>query len=123
MMIAALALLTGNRPQPAGDGPAAGKLQRGRQWEISVDARDAPGPTAFTVYYLGERRQLDLTNLTVPRAAIMSLPLPKPGRGVKRVVIEVSPPAGSLVCLEIRQGTLSHPHGFFGNHRIVMDVE
>lgn len=121
-MIAALAVLMGSQ-LPSGKSNHAGKLQHGQEWHIDVDATDAPGPTAFTVYYLGERRQRDLKNLTVPGAATMSLPLAKPGRGVKRIVIEVSPPAGSLVCVEIRQGSLSHPSGFFGDHRIVIDVE
>lgn len=66
-----------------------GTLQRDA-WVMEF-ASSSAGTTAITVYYLG--RELRVKGIiSVPAAATVQHTFPKPGSGVKRIIIEADPP-------------------------------
>ena len=118
--VCALAVLIWICPPARADYP--GTLQGNQGWEINVDAASA-NATALTVYYLGDRRVLDLDILTVPPGSRLTLSFPMPGRGVRRIVIQVDPQGNSAVGLEIKQGATSYTYSSNGDGRLVLDVK
>ena len=79
------------------------------------------GNTAVTVFYLG-RNPPDPTIITVPAIATVQYPFPKPGRGVKRIIVAVHPPKGATVPVEVTQ-LGSFPETCVGDTDLVFDVE
>ena len=71
-----------------------GTLQR-EAWTLEI-ASASPATTAVTVYSLGNGLQM-LAILSVPAGATVQQDFAKPGKTVRRILIEVDPPpAGTL---------------------------
>ena len=106
-----------------------GTLLRDLEWQIGFDNSASCCPTAMTIYYLGNRRVLDLENVTVPGNADVSqgrvlYSFAKPGTGVRRIIIEVD--SGSIAVettIDVTQTGGSFPATLRGFGRVVFDVE
>jgi hypothetical protein len=100
-----------------------GILKRDQDWFLNVDNSSSPaGHTAITAYYLGSRRD-DIEILRAPAGARVQFPFSAPGRGVRRIIIEVSPPTRNhTIPVEVSQMN-SVPETCVGDCRLVFDVE
>ena len=87
---------------PTAQAEFKGQMRRDLEWNLSVDNSSTTGGTAVTVYYLGSTRD-DLEFRTVPGGDRVQLSFPKPGRGVKRIIIEVDPPNGQTIPVDLNQ--------------------
>jgi hypothetical protein len=74
------------------------------------------------VYYLSSKRE-DIEMLRVSGGARIQLPFAAPGKGVRRVIIEVSPPINQTIPVELSQNGISFFHTSVGDTRLVFDVE
>ena len=99
-----------------------GMLQRDQDGVLSVDNSSTTGATAITVYYLSSRRE-DIEIFRAPGGARIQFPFAAPGRGVGRVIIEVSPPINQTIPVELLQNGISVFHTSVGDSRLVFDVE
>jgi len=103
-----------------------GTLQRDQDWFIEINSQSFDA-IAVTVYYLG--RNLEVVEImTVPAVVTIQRNIPKPGRGVKRVVVEVDPPLNGRCTIRIVQGAETFLADFRSTHdgdsfRWVFDVE
>jgi len=127
-ILAALAMLIATCPTT--QAIVRGTLQRDQDWQIIFDnSSSCCSPTAMTVYYLGDRRILDLDIFSVPGSydesqGRVQYAFPKPGRGVTRIIIEVDPASDFLdIPVEITQPGRSLPVTLHGSGRLVFDVE
>src|SRR5215475_12924531 len=94
-----------------------GELPRDQDITINLDNSAATGKSAITVYYLGNRPdEIEFTAAPGARAQYVA---PKPGKGVTRVIVEVDPPTGATLFVEVS----GHPHTCNGHTRLVFDVE
>jgi hypothetical protein len=101
-----------------------GVLKSDQDWVLNVDNSASPAsPTAITVYYLSSRRD-DIEILRAPAGARIQFPFSAPGRGVRRIIIDVSPAASHLtIPVEVATPTNSFPQTCVGESRLVFDVE
>jgi hypothetical protein len=99
-----------------------GLLQRDQAGVLSVDNSSTTGATAITVYYLSSRRQ-DIEIFRAPGGSRIQFLFAAPGRGVGRVIIEVSPPIDQTIPVELLQNGISFFHTSVGDARLVFDVE
>jgi hypothetical protein len=116
--LAALAIFIGTCPQA---GAAwVGRLPRDQDWQLELTG--ATNSTySLTVYYLDARGSEVIGIMTVAGTDPVTQTFPKPGRSVKRIVIEVDPTPGSQCAIRINQGssiTIDDPSGV----RLVLDV-
>jgi hypothetical protein len=118
--LAALAMLIWICPPAQAD--FKGLLQRDQAGVLSVDNSSTTGATAITVYYLSSRRQ-DIEIFRAPGGARIQFLFAAPGRGVGRVIIEVSPPIDQTIPVELLQNGISFFHTSVGDARLVFDVE
>lgn len=79
-----------------------GQMRRDLDWSLNVDNSSTTGGTAITVYYLGSRGG-DIEFRTVPGGDRVQLFFPKPGRGVRRIIIEVDPPNNHTIPVDLSQ--------------------
>jgi hypothetical protein len=101
---------------------------RNLAWELAVDNSSTTGGTAVTVHYLSNRRDEDeisreeIEIRLVPGSARVRLFFAKPGRAVRRIIIEVDPPTGeTIIPVEINQNS-SIVETIQGYGRLVFDV-
>jgi len=66
-----------------------GTLQRDQDWLLEIN-NESPDSTTATVYYLGKNLEV-IEILTVSAAETIQQTIPKPGRGVRRAIVEVDP--------------------------------
>lgn len=118
--LAALAMLIWICPPAQAD--FKGILKVNQDGVITVDNSSSTGATAITVYYLSSRRE-DIEFLSAPGGARIQFTLAAPGRGVRRVIIEVSPPINQTIPVELSQNGISFFHTSVGDTRLVFDVE
>lgn len=97
-----------------------GTLQRDQDWTLNVDNGATGGTTAVTVFYLGRSDESEFRTVLVGEG--VSLAFSKPGRGVRRIIVEVNPPRGQLVPVELVQGQ-SYTWMSEGDSRVVFNVE
>ena len=87
-----------------------GELRRDIDWQFNVDNSAVAGKTAVTVHYLigrsGEKEitRDDIEIGLVAAGARTQLIFSKPGRGVRRIIIEVHPPMNGTIDVEVSQG-------------------
>jgi hypothetical protein len=119
--LAALTMLIWTCPQAHAD--FIGSLPSDQEWQLEVTAA-TPSTNAATVYYLDRRGGSDIVGImTVIGADPTSQTFPKPGRSVKRIIIEIDPSPGSQCTIRINQGgqiTLADSSG--SGFRLVLDV-
>ena len=116
--LAALAMLTWTCPPAQAE--YKGSLQRDSDWTLNVGNGGTGGITAVTVFYLGRSDESEFR--TVPVAGRVSLAFLKPGRGVSRIIVEVNPPRGQSVPVELVQDQ-SYTWMSEGDSRVVFNVE
>jgi hypothetical protein len=105
--LAALAMLIWSCPPAQAE--FKGQLLRNLDWELTVDNSSTTGGTAVTVDYLGTRG--DENEISRERIEIRLVPgservrlfFSQPGRGVKRIIIEVDAPEGATIPVDIIQ--------------------
>lgn len=124
--IAALAVLTWTcLPAQA---EYKGELRRDIEWVINVDNSASSGNTAVTVHYLiGKSGEKEISRDEIEIALVAGqartqLIFSKPGRGVRRIIIEVDPPQGATIDVEISTQNTSLPHRVEGRSSLVCDV-
>lgn len=96
-IVAVLAMLIWSCPTVQAD--FKGILKWDQDGVISVDNSSTTGATAITVYYLSSRRE-DIEIFRAPGGARIQFPFAAPGRGVRRVIIELSPPINQTIPVE-----------------------
>ena len=105
-----------------------GSMQRD-VWSLELD-NTAVDATTMTVYYMGKRLQV-VSLITVPGGVQgFSQSMPKPGKGIRRVIIDVDPPDNGRVTARINQGAIvavsedlgSVAGGPGQSYRLVFDV-
>jgi hypothetical protein len=110
--------------------PGAGSFQghaAEKAWMLEI-ASASSDTMAVTVYYLGSGLQV-IEIMTVPAAETVQRVFAKPRRGVRRIVIEVDPPANGLLfgqaTARIVQGADQFNDDIAGldDARLVFDVE
>ena len=109
-----------------------GQLLRDIDWILNFDNSAAAGPTAVTVHYLigksGEKEisRDEIEIASVDATARTQLIFSTPGRGVRRMIIEVEPPRGATIDVEVTQSApfqnSSFPQRFEGPGSMVFDV-
>ena len=109
-----------------------GELRRDIEWILIVDNSAAAGPTAVTIHYLigksGEKKisRDEIEIAAVDANARTQLFFSTPGRGVRRMIIEVEPPPGATIDVEVTQSApfqnSSFPQRFEGPGSMVFDV-
>ena len=77
-----------------------GTLQR-EAWMLEI-ASASPDTTAVTVYYLGNGLQV-MEIISVPAGDTVQQVFAKPGKNVRRIIIEVDAPAGATIPVDIIQ--------------------
>ncbi len=84
-----------------------GTLQRNQPWLLEI-VSGSVDPISATVYYLG--RDVEVVEIvTVPAGEVFHRNIPKPGRGVRRVVVDVDPVFQGTFAIRVNQGA-----GVFG---------
>lgn len=124
--VAALAMLFWTSPPARAE--FKGRLQRDLDWALNVDNSSTTGETAVTVRYLSDRRNdneissEELEIRLVPGSERVQLSFSKPARNVRRIIIEVDPPANeTIIPLEVNQnGSIAVTIQGYG--RLVFDV-
>ena len=119
-IVAVLAMLIWSCPTVQAD--FKGILKWDQDGVISVDNSSTTGATAITVYYLSSRRE-DIEIFRAPGGARIQFPFAAPGRGVRRVIIELSPPINQTIPVELSQNGITFNHTSVGDTRLVFDVE
>ena len=114
--LAALALLIWAGPPARAE--YRGELRRDIAWQVQVDNSASAGRTAVTVHYLigrsGEKEigrdeiEIGLVEANARTQLIFS----KPGRGVRRIIIEVDAPLNVVIDVEITQDGPPFPRSF-----------
>lgn len=105
--LAVLAMLTWTCPPAWAE--YKGELRRDIDWQLNVDNTPNPGKTAVTVHYLigriGEKEisRDEIEIALVDAGARTQLIFSKPGRGVRRIIIEVDQPIPITIDVEITQ--------------------
>jgi hypothetical protein len=105
--LAALAMLIWMCPPAQAE--FKGQLLRNLEWELTVDNSSTTGGTAVTVDYLSSRSDENeisrekIEIRLVPGSERVRLFFSAPGRGVKRIIIEVDAPAGATIPVDIIQ--------------------
>jgi hypothetical protein len=95
-----------------------GKLPRDQEFTIEITNAVA-STTAVTIYYV-DRRGLDvIATMTVIGTNPTQETLPKPGQGVRRVIIQVDPTPGHQAQLRLNQGA---PITIEAGIQLVLDV-
>ena len=72
-----------------------GTLQR-EAWTLEIASASPDGTTAATVYYLGNRLQV-VEIMSVPAGDTVQQVFTKPGKNVRRIIIEVDPPTNGAL--------------------------
>jgi len=94
---------------PPAQAESRGQLLRNLDWELTVDNSSTTGGTAVTVEYLsskGDESVISRESIEirlVPGSERVRLFFSKPGRGVKRIIVEVDAPAGATIPVDIIQ--------------------
>ena len=99
-----------------------GTVDRDRPWTMNVDNSAAAGPTSLTISYLTTATRSRTVLLSVSatgRQAFRDLKMP---RGTRRIVLEVSPPRGASIDIEISQPDVSLTHRVEGGATLVFGV-
>jgi hypothetical protein len=110
MMSTLAALATLMWTCPAVQAEYVGELRRDTDWQFNVDNSSSAGNTAVMVHYLvgrsGEKeiRRDDIEIGLVAAGARTQLIFSKPGRDVRRIIIEVHPPMNATIDVEVSQG-------------------
>lgn len=105
--LAALAMLIWTCPPAQAE--FKGQLLRNLDWELTVDNSSTTGATALTVEYLstrGDENEISRERIEirlVPGSERVRLLFSKPGRGVRRIIIEVDAPTGASIPVDIIQ--------------------
>jgi hypothetical protein len=109
-----------------------GELLRDIDWILNFDNSASAGPTAVTVHYLiGKSGEKEISRDEIEIAAVDAnartrLIFSTPGRGVRRIIIEVDPPPGGTIDVEVTQSApfqnSSFPQRFEGPGSMVFDV-
>lgn len=105
-----------------------GELRRDIEWFLNVDNSAAAGITAVTVHYLiGKSGEKEMSRDEIEIAVVTAnartqLTFSKPGRGVRRIIIEVDPPPGGTIDVEIATQNTSFPHHVEVRSSLVCDV-
>ncbi len=103
-----------------------GTLKRDQPWMLEINNASYDNATA-TVYYLG--RDLEVAELvTVPSGGTVQTNITKPGRGVRRVIVEVDEAVNGEGTMRIVQGANAFSSNFTISRegdtcRWVFDVE
>jgi len=99
-----------------------GTLQR-EAWMLEI-ASASPDTTAVTVYYLGNGLQV-MEIISVPAGDTVQQVFAKPGKNVRRIIIEVDPSPNGAATVRIVQGADQFNDVIFGLHdaRLVVDVQ
>jgi hypothetical protein len=116
--LAALAMVTGACSLAQAE--FLGFMHRDRDWNFVVNNNGVLGFTAVTVHYIGksdkvETRRVDPGTATTLRFA-------RPGRGTSRIIIDVDPPKGATVPVEVDDGVTSVPETIVLRGSMVFDV-
>jgi hypothetical protein len=126
---AALAMLILTCPLARAD--YLGELRRDIDWQLNVDNSSSPGKTAVTVHYLigrsGEKEisRDEIEIGSVEAGARTQLIFSNPGRGVRRIIIELQQGQNLTIDVEVTQGgsfPRSFPHRFEVPGNLVFDV-
>jgi hypothetical protein len=72
-----------------------GTLQR-EDWTLEIASSSPDGTTAVTVYYLGNGLQV-IEIMSVPAGDTVQQVVAKPGKNVRRIIIEVDPPNNGVL--------------------------
>jgi|SRR5215216_2415776 len=105
-----------------------GELGRDIEWVINFDNSASAGKTAVTVHYLvGRSGDKDISRdeveiEVVEAGARTQLIFSKPGKGVRRIIIEVDQPTSVTIDVEVSTQNASFPHRFFRPGSLVFDV-
>jgi hypothetical protein len=79
-----------------------GTLQ-GEDWTLEIASSSPDGTTAVTVYYLGNGLQV-IEIMSVPAGDTVQQVVAKPGKNVRRIIIEVDPPNNGGATARIVRG-------------------
>ena len=104
-----------------------GELRRDIDWHLNLDNSLSGGKTSVTVHYLigrsGEkeisRDQIEIGS--VDAGARTQLIFSKPGRGVRRMIIEVDGPINTEITVNVSQ-IAAFPADIFGRGSLVFDI-
>jgi hypothetical protein len=128
--LAALAMLIWTCPPARAE--FKGQLLRDIEWILNFDNSASAGPTAVTVHYLiGKSGEKEISRDEIEIASVdanarTQLFFSTPGRGVRRIIIEVDQPTGATIDVEVTQSApfqnSSFPHRFEGPGSLVFDV-
>ena len=95
-----------------------GELRRDIDWQLNVDNSNAAGKSAVTVHYLigrsGEKEisRDEIEIGSVEANARTQLIFSKPGRGVRRIIIEVQQSQNASIDVEVTQDGPPFPRSF-----------
>ena len=95
-----------------------GSLPRDQDWTIEI-TNATNSTTAETVYYVDKRGLDVIETLTVIGTDPVQKTLPKPGNGVRRIIIQVDLSGGTQTTIRINQGA---PITIDASTRLVLDV-
>jgi hypothetical protein len=128
--LAALAMLIWTCPPAQAE--FKGELRRNIHWQVNVDNSANPGPTAVQVHYLiGRSGEKEISRDEIEIALVAAnarteLIFSTPGRGVRRIIIEVDQAIGVTIDVEITQDgppfPTSFPHRFESPGSLVFEV-
>jgi hypothetical protein len=123
--LASFAMLIGTCPPAQAE--YLGELRRDIDWVINVDNSLAGGRTSMTVHYLIGRRDEKEINRDeieiglVEAGARTPLIFSKPGRAVRRIIIEVDGPLNTPIKVNVSQNA-AYPADLFGRGTLVFNV-
>jgi hypothetical protein len=132
MFACTIALLISTCPTARAD--HHGELRRDLAWTLNVDNSLAGAETSVTVHYLISRNDEirisseEIEIFTIPsgspdpNAGRVQLLFPKPGRGVRRIIIDVDPPINTSITVNVSQAAAFPADIGPGFGRLVFDV-
>ncbi|MCM3900104.1 MAG: hypothetical protein ND866_00200 [Pyrinomonadaceae bacterium] len=127
-----LALLISTCPPAQAD--HQGELRRDLAWNLNVDNSSASAKTSVTVHYLISRNdEIEISREEIeiftipsgspdPNAGRVQLRFPKPGRGVRRIIIDVDPPINTSITVNVSQFAAFPADIGPGFGRLVFDI-
>ena len=105
-----------------------GELRRDLEWRLAVDNSAVAGPTAVTVHYLigrPDENEISRDEMEIRSAdagARVQFFFSKPGRNVRRIIIEVDGPKGGTIIVVVDQVDRAFPEQIEGRGTLVFYV-